>query len=125
VKLACFSRGDSLLFLKRASARLSGNRFMPGPPKESPAEAGFEFEKEKESETPRLKAGAKKSPLKRAEVLFQYPDFWILLGERCKTLLSCKNGNGQRWHGRPAREGPTFSSAGPGISGLLSRSPFI
>ncbi len=28
------------------------------------------FEMEKESETPRLKAGAKKSPLKRAEVFF-------------------------------------------------------
>jgi len=45
--------------------------------KKSPAEAGFE--KEEESETPRLKAGAKKSPLKRAGVLFQSPDFWILL----------------------------------------------
>jgi hypothetical protein len=68
--------GDSLLFLKRASARLPGNRFTPGSSKESPAEAGFE--KEKESATPRLKAGAKKSPLKRAGVLFQDHDFWIL-----------------------------------------------
>jgi len=44
---------------------------------ESPAEAGFE--KKKESETPRLKAGAKKNPLKRAEAPFQHNDFWILL----------------------------------------------
>jgi len=34
-------RRDFLLLLKRASARLPGNRFAPGPPKKSPAEAGF------------------------------------------------------------------------------------
>jgi hypothetical protein len=77
---------DSVLLLKRASARLSGNRFTPGPPKESPAEAGFE--KEMESETPRLKAGAKKSPLKRAEILLQSNDFWILLGTGRRLLLT-------------------------------------
>jgi len=43
------------------------NRFRPGQSRESPAEAGFE--KLDEPETPRLKAGAKKSPLKRAEGL--------------------------------------------------------
>ena len=62
------------------------NRFRPGQSKESPAEAGFE--RLDEPETPRLKAGAKKSPLKRAEAPFQKKDFWILLMNYPKFSIS-------------------------------------
>jgi len=67
-------------------ARLPWNRFMSGHSKESPAEAGFE--RLDEPETPRLKAGAKKSPLKRAEAPFQKKDFWILLMNYPKFSIS-------------------------------------
>jgi len=47
-------------------------------------------------------------------------------GERSwEVPRPAKVGMARRWHGRPAREGPTFSSAEPGISGFLSRSLFM
>jgi hypothetical protein len=54
--------------------------------KESPAEAGCETEKG--AETPRLKAGAKKSPLKRAKTSGQQTDGKIQSKSNPKACFS-------------------------------------
>jgi hypothetical protein len=41
------------------------------------------------------------------------------------SLSDTRGGMARRWHGRPARDLPTFSSAGPEISGSLLRSLFM